>query len=70
MLVSSVFELVGIAIMSPFLNALLQPEYLMANEYVGFAAQRFGIRSYTGFLAILVVGIIVIYIVKNILLIY
>lgn len=70
MLVSSVFELVGIAIMSPFLNALLRPEDLMANVYVGFVAQRVGIQSYTGFLAILVAGIIVIYIVKNILLVY
>lgn len=29
MLVSSMFELVGIAVMSPFINALLEPRVLM-----------------------------------------
>lgn len=70
MFVSSVFELVGIAIMSPFLNALLQPNDLMANDYVGWIARKLGIQSYTGFLAIMVLGIVVIYIIKNILLVY
>lgn len=70
MLVSSMFELVGIAVMSPFINALLEPRVLMENEWVVYTAQILGVESYVGFLAILVIGVIIIYIVKNILLIY
>ncbi len=70
MLVSSVFELVGIAIMSPFINALLRPEDLMGNKYIAWFANALEIHSYTGFLMILILGVIIIYIVKNILLIY
>lgn len=70
MIVSSVFELVGIAVMSPFINALLEPDVLMGNQWVAYFAQMFGAESYFGFLAVLVLGVIIIYIVKNILLIY
>lgn len=70
MIVSSVFELVGIAVMSPFINALLEPDVLMGNKWVAYFAQMFDAESYIGFLAVLVAGVIIIYIVKNMLLVY
>lgn len=70
MFVSSIFELVGIAVMTPFVNALLDPNALMENRWVIYAAQMLGLKSYVGFLAVLVIGVVIIYIVKNILLIY
>ncbi len=69
MFISSVFELLGISIMLPFINALLSPEKLMENRYVTLLVEYLGVQSYTGILAVLIVGIIIIYIVKNVLLV-
>ena len=70
MIISSVFELVGIAIMSPFINALLMPENLMENKYIAWLAHILGMQSYIGFLTIMILGISVVYLIKNMILIY
>lgn len=70
MLISSVLELLGISIMLPFLNALLSPDKLMKNKYISLLVKCLGIQSYTGLLGILVASVIIIYIIKNLLLVY
>lgn len=70
MFISSVLELLGVAIMLPFLNALLSPEKLVRNKYIFILMERLGIESYTGLQGIMVVSVIIIYIVKNLLLVY
>ena len=64
MFVSSVFEMLGISIIIPFISALLNPEELMKNQYISWLVDLLNIQSYFHFLIVLVVGIIVVYLIK------
>lgn len=70
MLVSSVFEVLGVSIMIPFIELILDQDMLLSNVYIAWFADKLGIESYIGYFAILVLGVIMVYIIKNLLLIY
>ena len=70
MLISSVFELLGVSIMIPFIEMILDQDRLLDNSYISWIADKMQISSYMGYFAILVLGVILVYIIKNLLLIY
>lgn len=65
-LVGSVFELLGVSAMLPFIQALLTPEDLMAKPYIHFFMDLFSITETRSVLWMVGAGIVLIYIVKNI----
>ncbi len=59
------FELLGVTALVPFLEVMLTPEKLMRKAYVIKLMEAFNIESSNGLLLLMGVGIILIYIVKN-----
>ena len=64
--IGSVMELLGVAIFSPFVEIIMEPETIMENRYLYYVYQRFGCNDTKEFLAIIAVCIMAIYIFKNI----
>ena len=65
-LIGSLFELLGVSAMLPFIQALLTPEDLMAKPYIKFLMGIFNVTEPQSVLIMVGIGIVVIYIVKNI----
>ncbi|MCR5302912.1 MAG: ABC transporter ATP-binding protein/permease [Lachnospiraceae bacterium] len=64
-LIGSLFELLGVAVMLPFMEALLTPEDLMEKKYIRFFMDLFHIYQPHMVLIMVGVGIVLIYLVKN-----
>lgn len=69
-LISSTLELLGVTAILPFVQALLTPEKLMGNPWISKFMDIFGISSDKGLLLLLGVGLILIYIFKNLYIIF
>ena len=65
-MVSALLETLGVSVVLPFIIAMLQPVQLMNNAKVDMLLRFFGITEIWGMLALLAIGIILVYIVKNI----
>lgn len=70
MIISSVFEMMSISIIIPFISVILSPKELTQNYYINKLIAWFKIETYFELLILLVVGIIVIYFLKNVILLY
>lgn len=70
MIVASLFEMLGVSVIVPFIYALLSPEELEKDYYVSTAMEILNVHSTMGMLIVLAVGIIIVYAVKNVLLLY
>ena len=70
MIVASLFEMLGVSVIVPFIYALLSPEELEKDYYVSKGMEFLNIHSTMGMLIVLALGIIIVYVVKNILLLY
>ena len=68
MIVASLFEMLGVSVIVPFIYALLSPEELEKDYYVSTAMEILNVHSTMGMLIVLAVGIIIVYAVKNVLL--
>lgn len=68
--VSSYLELLGISILIPFVSALLDSEKLLSNVYIIKIMQLFGLDGQLDMLMLLGIGIIAIYIIKNLFLLF
>lgn len=64
--IGSFLELSGVAIFSPFIETIMEPQTIMENEHLYKIYQYFGCGETRDFLAIIAVCIICIYIFKNI----
>lgn len=64
-LIGSFFELLGLSIMLPFIQSILQPEELMNKQYIKYFCDLFGIHEPFGVVILVGIGIIIIYILKN-----
>lgn len=69
-LISSFLELLGVTAILPFVQALLTPEELMENPWVSRIMVLFGISSNRGLLLLLGIGLITLYIFKNLYIIF
>lgn len=65
-LIGSVFELLGVTAILPFIQAILTPDELMSKPYIRFFMHLFGVSSTISVLVMVGVGIIIVYIVKNV----
>ena len=65
MLFASIFELLGVSAIVPFVQAVLNPKELLENSFIHGLWDWFGLRSYESLILMLGVALIVIYIVKN-----
>ncbi len=64
-LIGSFFELLGVSAMLPFIQALLEPEQLVSKPYIRFFTDLLGIRGTHSVLLMVGIGIVIIYLVKN-----
>lgn len=65
-LIGSLFELLGVSAMLPFIQALLTPDEMLSKPYIGFFAGILGITSPQSILIMIGIGIVLIYLIKNI----
>lgn len=68
--VGGVMETIGVSAMLPVVYAILNPETLMQNEYVQKVMEIFHIDGATQLIIIALVGMMVIYVVKNLFLLF
>lgn len=62
----SALEMLGIGVVIPFIIAMLEPESLLKNQYIAKIAAFLGLNNYNNILFIVAIGIIGVYVVKNV----
>lgn len=68
-LIQAMLELVGVSIILPFIDCIMQPETLLANPYISMVLKAFHL-SQNSLIIYICVAIICIYIIKNLFLIF
>ena len=63
--ISGFLELMGISLILPFINVVMNPEIIMTNKYLNFVYNFFHITDTTNFLIFLAFILIAVYIFKN-----
>lgn len=66
----ALFELLGVTAILPFIQAILQPESLMNNQYIEPVIKALNIQSEKGLVILLGIGIILLYVLKNVVLLF
>ena len=66
MVARSFLELLGVAVFQPFVNIIMMPDSIQENPYLARIYQMFGCSTTESFLTVVALGIIVIYVVKNV----
>lgn len=66
MVAGSFLELLGVAVFQPFVNIIMMPDSIQENPYLARIYQIFGCSTTESFLTVVALGIIVIYVVKNV----
>ena len=69
-IIGSFAELLGVSIFLPFIQILMDTNVIHTNKWLAYFYDRFGFTGITGFLTALTSVIIVVYLLKNIYLIY
>lgn len=64
-LLAAVLEMIGVSVIIPLVNVLLQPAKILENELMRKLADEFNIQTETGLIVAVVVGVIIIYVSKN-----
>jgi len=70
MFLASIFELIGVSAIVPFVQAILNPEELLRSKYIYAVWNSLGMRDYNSLIIFLGIMLIVIYVVKNAFLIW
>lgn len=65
-LVGSFFELLGVAVFQPFINVIMNPDSIDDSFWLSKIRDLFNCETTTGFLTVLAILIIFIYVVKNV----
>lgn len=66
MIIGSFMELLGVAVFQPFVNVIMDSSQIQESEILSWMYQTFSCSTLQGFLTILAIGIIFIYVVKNV----
>lgn len=64
-LVSSMFEMLGVGSFLPFLQSMLQPDEISEKWYGHILIDVFGVSDYVTLIIILGIGIVILYLIKN-----
>lgn len=65
MMVAAIFETLGVSVIIPFIISMTQPNTLMQNKYVMKITELLGITTVTGLMALMAIGVIIVYTAKN-----
>ena len=63
--ISGFMELVGISLILPFINVVINPDIIITNKYLAYIYNFFKIENTTNFLIFLAFVLIIVYIIKN-----
>lgn len=69
-LFGSFFEMLGVSLILPFANVIIEPDFIEENQYIGFFMNKAGFTSEKELIIFLAILLILIYLVKNIYLIF
>lgn len=70
MVIAGFMEMLSVSMMLPFVEAVMNPEKIMSNQYVLFLCNLMGIISHRQFIVILSVVMAIVYVLKNIFLLF
>lgn len=59
-------ELLGVTVILPFINTLINPEKILENDLASWAYTKGGFQSINDFIVCLALGVILVYILKNV----
>lgn len=69
-LIGSFFEMLGVSLILPFANVIIEPDFSSTNPFLVFIMQKIGFTSDKQLIVFLAVVLIIIYVVKNLFLIF
>ena len=64
-IVGGIFETLGVSIVLPLVQVMIQPEQLLRNQYVALAAETLSLDTMSKFVTTICIATILIYVVKN-----
>lgn len=70
LMIVSLLEMLGVGVIVPFIITMLEPEKIMTNQYMVPIIDLFQITDYRQFMYVVSGGIIVIYVAKNVFILY
>lgn len=70
MVIGGFMEMLSVSLVLPFMNAVMEPEETMQNQYVKLVCDIFGIHSDRSFLMLVAITLAAVYILKNAFLIF
>lgn len=70
LMIVSMLEMLGVGVIVPFIITMLEPEKIMTNQYMAPIIDLFQITDYRQFMYVVSGGIIVIYVAKNVFILY
>ena len=70
LMIVSMLEMLGVGVIVPFIITMLEPEKIMTNQYIVPIIDLFQITDYRQFMYVVSGGIIVIYVAKNVFILY
>jgi len=70
LMIVSLLEMLGVGVIVPFIITMLEPEKIMTNQYMAPIIDLFQITDYRQFMYVVSGGIIVIYVAKNVFILY
>lgn len=65
-IIGAFLELAGVAIIMPFMDAIIDPNYIEWNQYAAFVYDLFALSSITQFIVLSSIALIFVYIIKNV----
>ena len=63
-------EVLGVSVILPLINALLTPDDILNNRIMGWLANLFGVDEYIEIIILVVAAVSVVYVIKNVYLIF
>lgn len=69
-LVAAILETLGVSVIVPLVNALLQPEQLFDNSYVGIITKFLRIHTNEGLVVLIILAVVLVYVFKNLFFIF
>lgn len=69
-LIGAAFELLGVSLILPFVQALTSPEKFLQNKYAAAIYELFNMQTINQFLVLITAGLIGVYVVKNVFLVF
>lgn len=65
MMIAAIFETLGVSVIIPFIVSMTQPNTLMQNKHVMKITELLGITTVTRLMALMAIGVIIVYTAKN-----